>query len=120
MPNFAAVDPLLKGMQAVGHQLTLLTLEVQHLREAKEALSKRRNVKRTRLQNGGVIDVSQARQLMVDKGVVDAERRDEEENEDPSKRRRTGSRQCGICRKTSHNSRTCLEAALVDISNDYD
>ena len=93
---------------------------MHHLREANEALSKRRRAKRTRLLDGGTIEGSQARQLMVDKGVVEEERHNEEENEGPSKRRQIGSRQCSICRKTGHNSRTCPEAALIDSSSDSD
>lgn len=53
---------------------------------------------------------------MAEKGVVEEEERAEEENEGPSKRRRTGLRLCGICRKTGHNARTCLEAGEIDSS----
>jgi hypothetical protein len=55
---------------------------------------------------------------MAEKGVVEEEGRVEEENEGLSKRRRTGSRLGGICRKTGHNVRTCPEAGEIDSSND--
>jgi hypothetical protein len=50
---------------------------------------------------------------MAEKVVVEEEGRVEEGNEGSSKRRRTGSRLCGICRKASHNARTCPEAVKI-------
>jgi hypothetical protein len=50
---------------------------------------------------------------MAEKVVVEEEGRVEEENEGSSKRRRTGSRLCGICRKAGHNARTCPEAGKI-------
>ena len=105
-------------MQVVSHQVILLKARVQTLEEANEALSKRRRAKRTRLQDGGAINGSQAREKMAEKGVVEEEGRVEEENEGSSKRRRTGSRLCGICRKPGHNARTCPEAGEIDSSSD--
>ena len=55
---------------------------------------------------------------MVEKGVVEEEERVEGENEGSAKRRRIGSRLCGICRKTGHNARTCLEAGAAFSSSD--
>ena len=55
---------------------------------------------------------------MEERGVVEEEERVEEENGGPSKRRRTGARLCGICRKTGHNVKTCLDAGAIDSSND--
>jgi hypothetical protein len=86
----------------VSHQVILLKARVQTLESANEALSKRRRAKRTRLQNGGAVNGSLAREKMAEKGVVEEEGRVEEENEGPSKRRRTGSRLCSICRKAGH------------------
>jgi hypothetical protein len=117
-PILAAVDQLSKGMQAVSHRMILLEAEVRTLQQANEALSKRRRAKRTRLQDGGAINGSQAREIMAEKGVVEEEGRVEGENEGSSKRRRTGSRLCSICRKTGHNARTCLEAGETDSSSE--
>ena len=55
---------------------------------------------------------------MVEKGIVEVEERVEEENGGLSKRRRTGTRLCSICRKTGHNVRTCPEAGAIDSSSD--
>ena len=46
--------------------------------------------------------------------MVEVEERVEEENRGLSKRRRTGTRLYGICRKTGHNVRICPEAGAID------
>ena len=55
---------------------------------------------------------------MVEKGVVKVEERVEEENGGLSKRRRTGTRLCGICRKTGHNVRIYPDIGAIDSSSD--
>jgi hypothetical protein len=105
-------------MQVVSHQVILLKARVQTFESANEALSKRLRAKRTRLQDGGTVNGSQAGEIMAEKGVVEEEGRVEEENEGSSKRRRTGSWLCGICRKPGHNARTCPEAREIDSSSD--
>jgi hypothetical protein len=117
-PILAAVDQLSKGMQVVSHRVVILEAEVRTLQQANEALSKRRRAKRTRLQDGGTIDGSQARQIMAEKGVVEEEERVEGEIRVSLKRPRTGSRLCGVCRKTGHNARTCPEVGEIDSSCD--
>jgi hypothetical protein len=119
-PILAAVDQLSKGMQAVSHRVALLEAEVRVLQEANEALSKRRRAKRTRLQDGGVMNGSQAREVMAGEGVVEEEARVEGENEGSSKRRRTGLRLCSICRNAGHNARTCPEAGKIDTSLEFE
>jgi len=42
-----------------------------------------------------------------------------EENRGLSKRRRTGTRLCGICRKTGHNTKICLNVGAIDSSSDF-
>ncbi|KAK1837443.1 transposase [Colletotrichum chrysophilum] len=117
-PICEAADKLEKGLQYISHAAALMEEELRHLREANTALSKRRRAKRTRLQDGGALDGSQAREVMAEKGVVEEEGCEQEENEGSSKRRRTGLRHCGICRKTGHNARTCPEAVEINSSSD--
>ena len=117
-PIYAAVDQLSKGLQSVSHRLSLVEADVRHLQEANTALSKRRRAKRSRLQDGGAITGLQAREIMAEKGVVEEGEAIEGENGGSSKRRRTGSRLCGICRKTGHNARTCQEAKESDSASD--
>jgi hypothetical protein len=120
MPILTSVDQLAKATVAVSHQLTLLTSEVKALRDANEALSKRRRAKRTRLQDSGPLTGEEASQLLVEKGVVEQEGRDEGAGEGSSKRHKMGARLCGICRKPGHNVRTCPEAIDVHSSSDSD
>jgi len=55
---------------------------------------------------------------MEEKGMVKVEERVKEENGGLSKRRRTGTRLCGICRKTGYNVRTCPDAGAIDSLSD--
>ena len=113
-PIFASVDQLTKAVVANSHQLTLLSGEVKALREANEALSKRRKAKRTRLQDSRPLTGEEASQLLVEKGVVEEEGGGEGAGEGSSRRRKTGARLCSICRKPGHYAKTCPEAANID------
>jgi hypothetical protein len=113
-PILSSVDQLAKALVANNHQLTLLSGEIKALREANEVISKRRRAKRTRMQDSGPLTGKQGSQLLAEKGVVEQEGRDEGTGEGSSKRRKTGARLCGICRKPGHNARSCPEAADVD------
>jgi len=55
---------------------------------------------------------------MEEKGMVEVEERVKEENGGLSKRRRTGTRLYGICRKTGHNIRICPDAGAIDSLSD--
>ena len=77
------------------------------LREANQALAKRRRAKRTRVQLGGALTIEESQALQDEKDKGKRPATDEGENEGPSKRRAKGGRHCGNCGKTGHNSRTC-------------
>jgi hypothetical protein len=51
---------------------------------------------------------------MAENGVIEEEGHVERDDEGSLKRRRTGSRHCGIYRKTGHNVRTCPEVREID------
>ena len=51
---------------------------------------------------------------MEEKGMVKVEERVKEENRGLSKRRRTGTRLCSICRKTGYNVRICPDVGAID------
>ena len=55
---------------------------------------------------------------MEEKGVVKVEERVKEENRGLSKRRRTGMRLYGICRKTGHNIRIYLDTGAINSLSD--
>ncbi len=52
-PTIAAINQFIKGVTAIMYQMALLRTENQVLREANEALSKRRRAKKTRVQHKG-------------------------------------------------------------------
>ena len=87
------------------------------MQEANTALSKRRRAKKTRLQDRGAIDGSQAREIMAEKGIVKVEERVKEENKGLSKRRRTGTRLYNIYRKTGHNIKIYPDIGSIDSLN---
>ena len=119
-PILASVDQLTKATVAANHKLTLMAADIKVLREANEALSKRRRAKRSRLQDSGVVSGLQAREIMAEKGVVEQEGRNECAGEGSSKQHQMGARRCGICREPGHNARTCPEAAGVHSLSDSD
>jgi len=55
---------------------------------------------------------------MEEKGMVKVEERVKEENGGLFKRRRTGIRLCGICRKTGYNVRIYLDVGAIDSLSD--
>ena len=52
-PTVAVINQFKKGAIAMIHRLSLLEIENRVLREANEALSKRRRAKKARIQHGG-------------------------------------------------------------------
>ena len=115
-----SIDKLTKAIVSNSHQMTLMDDRIQSLEQANEVLSRRRRAKRTRLQDAGVLTGQDAANLLAERGVVEEERRDEGENGRSPKRRRSGGRLCGICRKPGHNARTCPDAEDIDRESDSD
>ncbi|KAM5521907.1 transposase [Fusarium oxysporum f. sp. phaseoli] len=104
-----ALQCLSRGAKAVMHRVTLLVAENKELREANEILSRRRRVKRTRLQKGGAITIQEASQVI---DQIDVNMQVVAETSRSGGRGRSvgpGVRRCGVCGKTGHNARTCQE-----------
>ena len=51
----------------MAHENTLLTAEIRTLRKANEALSKRRRAKKTRVRQGGALEVEQVGDIIAQK-----------------------------------------------------
>jgi hypothetical protein len=99
--------------------MALLSAEVQNLRQANEILSRRRRVKRTRLQNRGSMTIQEG-QYLIDQMDVDMQVLAESSRsggQGSSARPRV--RRCGTCGKTGHNARTCQEGIEAS-GNEYD
>ena len=106
-----SLDRLTKGAELMIHSGVLMREEINSLRAANEAASRRRSYKRKRIQKNGTLKIGEGAQLTAlkgfsvgfdnkkgrTKGCVDGS--------DPPQRR------CGRCSKTGHNSRTCKSEA---------
>jgi hypothetical protein len=107
---YDVIDLQAKSIAILSHQLVLLKAENRELRTVNERQSKRRRVRRTRLQDGGSLSIQEAEDLIAGKEVDKQLQKDIRE----SGRRTVGveprARRCGNCGKTGHNARTCQVA----------
>jgi hypothetical protein len=111
-----ALKSLAKGTIAIMHKNALLEARVRDLEEANEILSRRRRVKRTRLQNRGKMTIEEGRDLIdqidIDTQVVAELSR----SGGQGSLARPRVRRCGTCGKTGYNARTCQ--AVIEISGE--
>jgi len=98
--------------------MTLLSAEVRTLRKANEALNKRRRAKKTRVRQGGALTVEDAQDVLAQKEAEKQAQRDKRSEGGRQKEGQPSGRQCGTCRKSGHNARTCQEA--IDTSSSLD
>ena len=87
--------------------MVLLRTETKELRTANERLSKRRRIKKTRLQDGGSLSLQEATGLIADRGLSG---QDYEEISGSSGRTNAGKphvRLYSNYKKPGHNVRTC-------------
>jgi hypothetical protein len=113
-----AIDQFSKGTSKVMHQLALLQAEVRDLRKANETLSKRRNRKKSRLQEGGSLNLREAQALMDERDVADQLQQEMRKGGGRRAREEIRARRCGNCNGTGHNARTCqvvIETSKEDI-----
>ena len=90
--------------------MVLLKAENEELRIANERQSKRRRVKRTRLQDGGSLSIQEAEDLIAGKEVDEQLQKDIRESGRRTMGAEPRARRCGSCGKTGHNARTCQVA----------
>jgi hypothetical protein len=102
-----ASKSLAKAATRIYHKVTLLSAENRELRQANEALSRRRRAKRTRLQKGGVLTVGGGQELIDQIDVNTQVVAESSRSGGQGSSARPRERHCGICGKTGHNARTC-------------
>jgi hypothetical protein len=117
-PIFETVAALAKGTEILAHEVTLLSAELRSLRQANEALSKRRRAKRTRLRQGGVLTIEDAHDILAQEEVNEQIRRDRRPSRVDGIEGQPRIRRCGTCQQTGHNSRTCQEVIGAEESLD--
>jgi hypothetical protein len=103
----AAIDHFAKGTKMIMHKLALVETECAELREANKILSRRRRTKKTRLQDGKLLNFQKGQDLRDLKDVAAQIQQEERQNGSRARRVETRPRRCGICNGTGHNARTC-------------
>ena len=119
-PIFKTVAALAKGTELLAHQLTLVTAENHILREANQALSRRRRAKKTRVRQGGALTIQEAQDILVYKDAEEQVRRDKHLERGTQKEGQLPEQHCRTCGKSGHNARTCEEIVIVLGSPDLD
>ena len=115
---YEAVDQFAKGTSKIMHQLVLLKAENQSLRQANEALSKRRRAKKTRLRQGGSLSQQEAQDLQDDRDVGEQVKQEMKRSGGRKPREESRARRCGNCGETGHNARTC--EIIEEVSEEED
>lgn len=105
-PIFTAVDKLVKGTNAIAASITLLADKVRTLRNANNALSKRRRAKKTHIQHKGMLNVRDAHNLLAQKEADEQLARGEREGKGRQRKAGLAPQRCGNCGETGHNVRT--------------
>ena len=88
------------------HELALIRAENQTLRQANEALSKRRRVKKQRVQHGGALSAQELQDLEDQKAANEQLLKESKKNGGRVKKAGGQVRCCRICGKPGHNART--------------
>lgn len=96
-----------KGTTKVMHELVLLRGEVRELQKANGLLSRRRRMKRKRLQDGGSLTLADVENIQSQIDVSQQLEAEDRTSRDRKKRVETRARRCKTCGETGHNSRTC-------------
>lgn len=98
--------------------MTLLSAGLQTLRQANEALSKRRMAKKTRIRQGEALTVKNANHILAQEEVDEQIWRDKRSGGVITNEGKWGARYCGIRGKSGHNSRTCQKVIIVEEQSD--
>jgi len=116
---FNAVGQMAKGMETLAHTVTLLSAEIDTLRKANEALSKRRRAKKTRLRQGGALSIEDAQDILAQKDAEAQAKADRRSRGGAGEAGPSTSRRCSKCGKAGHNVRTCqVDVETSDESSD--
>jgi len=117
-PIFATIAALAKGIELLAHYITLLSAENYILRQANEALSRRRRAKKTHVHQGGVITVEDTYNVLSQREVTEQIKHDKRSREVSKNEGKSDIQCCGTYRKTGHNTRTCKEVVEVSSLSD--
>lgn len=100
----------------MAHELVLLRAEVKDLRAANELLSKRWRAKKRRLQQGGSLNVQEAKDFVATKEAGKQINVKMYRGGRQTGGRELRARRYGTCGETGHNARTCqVDAEMSDV-----
>ena len=104
---FSAVKQLVKGTELIAHRMTLMENELRTLRQANQALAKRRRAKKTRVRAGGALSIGDA-QVLIDERDASTQQSGGRSAKGGTEEARPATQwHCRGCSKTGHNVRTC-------------
>jgi hypothetical protein len=106
---FEAMDQLVKSTKTVMHQMVLMQDRVRTLEEANRTISKRRRAKRTYIQEGGILDLETARDILASKDVGEQITQETRTNAGGERHAKSTLRRCSKCGRPGHNARTCRD-----------
>jgi len=114
---FSAVKQLVKGTELIAYRMTLMEEELRTLRQANQALAKRRRAKKTRVRAGGALSVGDAQVLIDERDAATQQSGGRSAKGGATETRAAAQRHCRQCGKAGHNVRTCQE---VEETSDED
>ena len=112
-PIFKTVAILAKGIELLAYQLTLITTENRILREANQALSRRRRAKKTRVRQGGALTIKDTQDVLARRDAKEQVRRDKRSERGTRKEGQLPERRYRTYRKSGYNARTCREVVVM-------
>jgi hypothetical protein len=62
---FSIVAALVKGIEILAYEMTLMSAELRILRAVNEALSKRRRAKKNRIRQGGILTIEDVYDILA-------------------------------------------------------
>ena len=102
----------------LAHGITLMAAELRTLRQANKALGKRRRANKSRVRQGGALNIEDTNDISAQEEVDEQIRRDKRSRGVTRNEGQQGVRYYGTCRKSGHNTRTCQEFIVLDSSSD--
>jgi hypothetical protein len=109
-PSDSAFQQLLKGFEKVVHERTILQVENTALRVENQRQKRKRAVRRTRVQTGGTLTISQGQDQIFEREVeqqIQAEVQQSTIRTIGSESKKRAVRTCSVCGLTDHTARTC-------------
>lgn len=114
----AGFSQLVKGAELMLHQNTLQAARIAELEEQLAVITKRRERKRKRIQQGGTIEYGVASAQVAAEASTAPPRLKKARSSGDCERAQPALRRCSTCGETGHNARTCRKDVHVSSESD--